>query len=237
MYWLLIGFTVLGTLFLMARWFVTAEPREILRAGRWLAVLGGVAFLGFLASRGLWGAMFPLLMAGFMYYRRRAKRAAFTRAADPADAARTGKTSEVRTATLRMNLDHDTGTLDGSVLQGRFAGRDLGALSEAELIALLEECGRTDSESAQLLETYLDRRLGPAWRDRHDHAADTAPSGPGAMSRAEAFAVLGLEPGASDTEIRQAHHRLMKGMHPDQGGSTFLATKINQAKDLLLGKG
>ena len=57
------------------------------------------------------------------------------------------------------------------------------------------------------------------------------------MSRTEAFAVIGLEPGASDTEIRQAHHRLMKGMHPDQGGSTFLATKINQAKDLLLGKG
>ena len=237
MYWLLIGFAALGTLFLVARWFVTAEPREILRAGRWLAVLAGVEVLGFLASRGLWGAMFQLLMGGFMYFRRRAKRAAFSRAADPVDTARTGQTSEVRTATLRMRLDHDTSTLDGSVLQGRFAGRELGALSESELIALFEECGRDDSESAQLLETYLDRRLGPDWRDRHAHSADSAPAGQGTMSRIEAFAVLGLEPGASDTEIRQAHHRLMKGMHPDKGGSTFLATKINQAKDLLLGKG
>lgn len=56
-----------------------------------------------------------------------------------------------------------------------------------------------------------------------------------AMSRAEAYQVLGLAPGASEAEIRAAHRRLMRAAHPDAGGSDWLATRVNQARDVLLG--
>jgi hypothetical protein len=55
------------------------------------------------------------------------------------------------------------------------------------------------------------------------------------MTRSEAFEVLGLKPGASDDEIHAAHRRLMRMAHPDTGGSDWLASRINQARDVLLG--
>lgn len=58
----------------------------------------------------------------------------------------------------------------------------------------------------------------------------------GAMSRAEALAMLGLEEGATDEQVREAYKRLMVKLHPDQGGTNYFAQKLNQARDLLLGK-
>ena len=55
-----------------------------------------------------------------------------------------------------------------------------------------------------------------------------------AMSRTEAYEVLGLKPGASGDEIHAAHRRLMRMAHPDTGGSDWLASRINQARDVLL---
>jgi len=57
----------------------------------------------------------------------------------------------------------------------------------------------------------------------------------GPMSRQEAYEVLGLQPGAPDSAVRDAHRRLMRGAHPDVGGSDWLAARINQARDVLLG--
>lgn len=237
MIWLLYGVLALTVLFLLARWFVEVDPRQLLRILRWLGIGLGVALIGFLAMRGMWAVLMPLLFGGLMFLRRylaMSRRSNWASMPDMDSA--TGRTSEVRTATLRMTLDHDSGSLEGDVLQGAFRGRSLDSLSDDELLSLREECLSRDAESIQLVETYLDRRLGADWRQGREESPAPPPGG-GPMDREEAYAVLGLEPGASDTEVRQAHHRLMKRLHPDQGGSTFLATKINQAKDLLLGNG
>lgn len=146
-----------------------------------------------------------------------------------------GKRTHVRTAALEMELDHDTGDLDGIVLAGRFDGTPLGDLSELELYDLLRELA-DDAESRQLLETYLDSRL-PLWRDHAEAdvgSGETRPPASGPMSKQEAYQVLGLEAGASAADIRKAHRRLMQRLHPDLGGSSFLAARINEAKDVLL---
>ena len=136
-----------------------------------------------------------------------------------------------------MSLDHDSGTMDGEVLRGRFAGRRLSDLDVAQLIDLLAECRGADGQSASVLEAYLDRTWGPDWR-KNEGAETGDQEGPlpnGGMTTAEAYEILGLQPGASEETIIEAHRRLMQRLHPDRGGSTYLAAKINQAKDLLLG--
>ena len=146
--------------------------------------------------------------------------------------------SEVTTDTLQMQLDHATGDLDGDVLRGRFAGRSLASLGLGELLTLIADCQRDDPRSVPLIETYLDRRQ-PDWRD---HAAGGKQGGEqcgaagaaGTMDEATAWSVLGLAPGASEAEIKAAHRRLMTKLHPDHGGSGYLAAQLNQAKDLLL---
>ncbi len=147
--------------------------------------------------------------------------------------------SKVRSRYLAMELDHDTGELTGRVLDGQFAGWDLMDLGEAETRALIDEIGR-DSESVNLLESWLDtNRAG--WREYFAEngtsgAEDGRSNGAAGDPEAEAYAVLGLEPGATDEEIKAAHRELMKGVHPDRGGSEFLAAKINEARDFLLGR-
>ena len=144
-----------------------------------------------------------------------------------------GQISRVRSAFLEMQLDHDTGAMRGRILAGRHEGVELDALEVPTLLGLLPEI---DEESRALLATYLDRR-DPGWRE-HAEADATAGSGgaprSGPMTQEEAYQILGLQPGASAEEIGRAHRTLMKKLHPDQGGSTYLAARINEAKDVLL---
>lgn len=149
-----------------------------------------------------------------------------------------GNVSKVRSRFLAMELDHDTGELTGRVVDGQFAGWDLMDLGESETRWLLNEIGR-DAESIRLLESWLDtNRAG--WREYFAETGETGAFGGGTGTttdpRAEAYAVLGLKPGASDDEIKAAHRELMKGVHPDRGGSEFLAAKINEARDFLLNR-
>ncbi len=151
-----------------------------------------------------------------------------------------GQKSGVRTDTLEMVLDHDSGHMDGRCLKGRFAGRALSSLRDEDVLKLLDEIGATDPQGAALLEAYLDRRL-QGWRDRRAEEAPRAdarrPRGQaGRMTAKEAYEVLGLKPGAEESEIRAAHRRLMMKLHPDRGGSTYLACRINEAKDVLLAR-
>ena len=141
-----------------------------------------------------------------------------------------GQTSEVETAFLRMRLDHDTGEMNGTVLRGRYEGCALRGLGLRELIELLTEC-RSDRQSVAVLQAYLDR-VHEDWRE---HCGP--PPGPSSdgMNEDEARAVLGVGPDATREEIVTAHRRLMQRLHPDRGGSDYLAAKLNAAKDLLLG--
>ena len=146
--------------------------------------------------------------------------------------------SKVASALLEMELDHDSGGIKGKVRAGAFAGRDLDDLTPAELSALLRECLAGDPDGARLLEAYLDRRA-PGWRedaDRHRDAGQRGPARSGAMSDEEAYEILGLQPGAGQEAIREAHRGLMKRIHPDAGGTSGLAARVNQAKDTLLKK-
>jgi hypothetical protein len=145
-----------------------------------------------------------------------------------------GRKSTVRSAMLEMALDHDSGDLDGAVLSGAFQGRPLQSLARPECLTLYATLLNDDPEGARLLETYLDRRF-PGWRDAEQGEADAGGrSRGGAMTRQEAYEVLGLAPGAEGEAIVRAHRALMKKFHPDHGGSTALAARVNQAKDVLL---
>ncbi|MFO7703750.1 MAG: molecular chaperone DnaJ [Halopseudomonas sp.] len=152
-----------------------------------------------------------------------------------------GNQSRVTSQVLEMTLDHDSGDMAGKVLDGPLAGRLLADLSESEFIQLLQFCRATDEDSARLLESYLDRRFGDSWRD-DDSAEGGAQQGStqahqrsGSLTEQEALDILGLTSGASRDEIVDAHRRMMQKMHPDRGGSDYLAALINQAKDVLLG--
>jgi hypothetical protein len=155
--------------------------------------------------------------------------------------ARGGQSSTVSTDFLRMTLDHDTGTMTGTVLRGQFAGLRIEEMGVGDLLAVLRECRAEDEEGARLLEAYLDR-LHPDWRDELAGGGRAGTGGAGAagrpasgnMTAEEAYAILGLSPGATPAEIKEAHHRLMVKLHPDHGGSDYLATQINRARDVLL---
>ncbi|AUB84627.1 molecular chaperone DnaJ [Candidatus Thiodictyon syntrophicum] len=143
--------------------------------------------------------------------------------------------SSIRTRFLEMRLDHATGAMDGRVLEGPFAQRALRDLRLDELLRMLELYREADAQSAAVLEAYLDRERGTDWRARDPGpGAARVGSGGGPMNEAEALAILGLEPGADALAVRDAHRRLMQRLHPDRGGSGYLAAKINEAKQVLL---
>jgi hypothetical protein len=104
-------------------------------------------------------------------------------------------------------------------------------LGLATLVLLLALIGRPAIAAAALLV------LGPVLLLR-GRAREPRPK-PASASRArmsaeEALAVLGLKPGATKDEIRAAYLRMMKAAHPDHGGSDWLASRINEAREILL---
>lgn len=228
MLFLLGGFFLLCGVLLLIYLFVNADPGRLARGLKWTAIaIAGLAVAGLFVSGRLAMLLFPVALG--MPLLSRVKRA-MSRWRGPAG----GQTSTVATSTLRMNLDHETGEMTGTVLAGPFAGMRLEEMGKAELFDLLRRCRAEDEQGARLLEAYLDR-LHPSWREEFAGGRSGPHAAPsGEMSAEEAFEVLGLEPGASAQEIREAHRRLMKMVHPDLGGSDYLATKINRARDILL---
>lgn len=204
-----------------------AMARNIRIAGGLLAFAGALVLL----IRGLAGYAMPLAMLGSWLLWGKGGVSWPTGRSQPAP----GQSSKVATDHLEMELDHDTGAMRGRVLKGVFAGRDIESMAPAELALLWRDCQFADPQSAQLIEAYLDR-VHASWRE--DMARAEAEHGAGGiMTAEEAYEILGLKPGASEDAIRKAHRELMLKMHPDRGGSTYLAAKINEAKEILIGKG
>jgi hypothetical protein len=234
---LIAGAVAVLTLYLLLQMFRAANPAVLARA---LKIGGGVVALAVAAFTGIRGELAvaipigifgagllgwsPFTTTGFGNFG-----GLFGGGATRA----TGQTSSVRSQFLDMRLDHDSGQLAGRIIAGPNAGRYLDEFDLAELVAM---CRAFDSESVALLESYLDRRF-PAWRqDAQGNPAGgqrrAAPAGK--MTDEEAYQILGLKPGAGREEISRAHRTLMKKLHPDQGGSTYLAARVNEAKDTLL---
>ena len=228
---LIFGVAVLILLLWAVNAFSKADPKQ---AARLLRAMGGGAaliFAAFLMVRGEIGVAIPLGAFGLgllgwislwpATFAGRTKKSP-------------GQASRVRTAYFEMELDHDSGAMRGRVLAGRYQGAALDTLDPPTLIGLL---GEVDGDSRDLLAAYLDRRE-PHWRE---HAQGNAAAGDGGrasrsskMTEEEAYQILGIQAGASAQEISRAHRSLMKKLHPDQGGSTYLAARVNEAKDVLL---
>lgn len=236
MHFFILGVALTIGLILIVRGLGSADPHKLAVLLRWLAIGAGVFVGGFLLLSGRLAALLPLLPALLPFFVRwRDIQNRFKGNHGPSP----GQRSTVETATLAMSLDHDTGQMDGEIRKGRFAGRRLDELSLGDVLALLDTCRRDDPQAAALLEGWLDRTQGAAWRSSEqagDRTGESAWQQQGPMTRKQAFELLGLSPGASREEIRDAHRRLMRKVHPDLGGSTYLAARINEARDLLLGE-
>ena len=227
---------IFGALILVAAIWVMGvisriDPKigaRILKAGGGLVALGLAVFLGLRGE--IWVAVplggFGLGLLGWLPFGPAGFSARTTKSS--------GKISQVRSAYFEMELDHDTGEMRGRVVAGRYQGKELATLDVKTLVEMLTEI---DDESRALLMAYLDRR-DPRWSEhaQGDATAGRTASSSGKMSEQEAYQILGVQPGASANEIGRAHRALMKKFHPDQGGSTYLAARINEAKEILTRK-
>ncbi len=252
--WLILGVIALGGSIFLLKWISGASPKAVWKFFRWvglaIAVGIGVAFLFYGGFTLLWAL--PFLLPWL--FRMRALRN-WTRAAGRGPSE--GRRSTVRTRFVVMELDHDSGRMDGTVARGPFSGRKLSDLEMAEAIALYGEALGKDARSAQVLQAYLDRTYGsawhatageagharqenwgqedPGWQENRGRGSHAGAAPPGGMDDREAREILGVGLEAGEAEIKAAHRRLIRSHHPDSGGSAWLAARINEAKDVLLG--
>lgn len=190
------------------------------RANAILAVIGGLVAAAWRAA--------PLLMRFYPQIRQLLGQFGFRPGGS------TGS-SRVSTASLEMTLDHQSGKIDGEITAAPFDGRMLSSLSVVELRQFYQQCQQADPEAMRLLDAYINKEH-PHIREGEDWGNQQSPPSvdQGAMSTEDALDILGLNPGATKKEITGAHRKLMSTLHPDKGGSTYLATRVNQAKDRLL---
>lgn len=232
--YILAGFLVFYLALYGMRAFTRANPAALAQALRRFGslivlLLAGLAFLRgsldgavVLAAIGVW-----LLVS------------AATKSRHGLFGAGAGATSRLRSAVVEMEVDHSSGVMCGTVLAGPDEGKSLAQMTRQQCEALHALCLREDPDGARLLEAYLDRRF-PGWRAARNESADPrsrraqAGARPGIMSEDEAYEVLGLQKGATRDDVMRSHRSLIKKLHPDHGGSTDLAARVNEAKDVLM---
>jgi hypothetical protein len=230
---LIAGAVAVVTLYLLLQMFRAANPAVLARAIKMVGGVLALAVAAYTGARGELAVAIPLGLfgAGLLGW----SPGVFGQIGNIFGNSQrsVGQSSRVRSRYLDMSLDHDSGVLSGRIVEGPNAGRPLDQFQLPELLAMVPGF---DAESVALLETYLDRRF-PAWRqDTQSDGARGRGRAPtnGKMTDEEAYQILGLQPGATRDDITRAHRTLMKKLHPDQGGSTYLAARVNEAKDTLL---
>lgn len=226
---------VAGVAIYLGNLFMSGNMSQLVRSLRWVLGGGALAAAALLGLAGRVGIASILGMAGGAILSRGRLGPIDLNPSQPAE----GQVSRVKSRFFEMQLDHDNGDISGHVIAGQFRGQDLYDLGQQETGALLAEVSH-DSDSLSLLEAWLDaNRKG--WRDYFDGSAQSESgqeNGPSERSRPmddhQAREILGVGADATEEEIRAAHRRLLKAVHPDQGGSNYLAARINEAKDFLL---
>ncbi|WP_373084424.1 DnaJ domain-containing protein [Sneathiella sp.] len=227
----IIGAALLLALVIGGQSLAGADPKKLVKALRITAVVLLGAAAAFFALTGRFVFAPPLALAALFFFRDKP----FFGGSRPSQ----GQKSDVKTNWLRATLNHDTGDMDGEILQGRFAGEKLSALSLQQLLDFRREAA-ADEQTVAILNTFLERNFSedPAFEEgagtgsKEQETRARATDGP--MSRQEAFNILELESDATTEEIKKAHRRLMKKFHPDHNGSDYMAAKLNEAKDFLL---
>jgi hypothetical protein len=226
---LIFGIVVLVLVLWALNAYSKADPKMLAKLLPSAGGIGALAIAGFLGFRGRLETAIPLGLfgLGLLGWGPFAQTGIFQRTQKTP-----GQVSRVRSAFVEMELDHDSGAMSGRILAGPHEGQSLNALDVTTLLGLLPQI---DDESRALLAAYLDRRQ-PGWREdaQGGSSAGRGATRSGKMTEEEAHQILGVQPGASAEEIGRAHRNLMKKLHPDQGGSTYLAAQINEAKEVLL---
>lgn len=229
----LVGLVIVIGGWWMLKTFANSQPAKVRGLVRNVSGWAVIAFAGFLTLRGAFNVAMPLFALGVGLL---GQNALFPNGM-PWNRKTPGQSSKVATSLLSMQLDHDSGRMDGDVLGGSLKGRKLSSLTLAEARRLHAECARAGDQSRALLEAWIERSH-PEWRESWGgERASPSTAMSVKMTRAEALAILGLKDGASTDDIKTAHRRLMKAAHPDLGGSDYLAAKINEAKEYLLQPG
>ena len=226
--YLVLGIVLLILSILALRWFeATSSVRLAKNLKRVFLGIGVLIAIYFAVTGKIGLAVLPLALTFLPVLF-----SSFRKSTNPSSVASSssGQSSQVETEYLKMELDHDSGRIDGVILKGLHANSNLQDLSFSELQELYEKYKIDDIQSARLIESFMDREFGAEWQSEDPSSREHSAT----MTEAEAYAVLGLAPGSSKIDIREAHHKLMLKIHPDHGGSDYLATKINQAKELLL---
>ncbi len=240
MAYLLVGFLLIWLMLGGLKAFAQASPAALARLVKRGGGVAALAIAAILLLRG--GVALAIGFAGLGFWLLNISKGGlwgvFASPAGGAKAgARRGRSSCVRSAMIEMELDHETGKMRGSILAGPDEGRELDSLTRPQCEILYDLCRRDDPEGARLLQAYLDRRFS-GWRPANEAQGDSrggeARRRAGAMSKDEAYEVLGLKKGATREEVVRSHRSLMKKLHPDHGGTTDLAARVNEAKEVLM---
>ncbi len=239
MIWIFVGAALLAVLLLFARWYVTAEPRDVVSALRYIGLFFAILVIGVAIMSGRFGILWLILLSVLPWLGRLK---AFNRQVSNLRGPASGQHIDKRTKFVVLYVNQETGDMDGRVLTGPKAGMLLSELGIDALVTLYEAAVIEDDESAKIIETYLDRMHSQTWRSKSKIVEGRSDSGEenigedDGMTRSDAYEILGLQPGASKTEIECTSQALIELGHPDASKAEDIRRKVMRAKGILLGE-